>query len=215
MKQFYTLLFILLTTPNIIHAQTNNWDLIESNNNMEVYSRMPEDSQYKELKIKLNVEAPLSSVIAVLDNVDNYTDWIYSCTEAFFVKKKVDGKSKYYVQMDFPWPLSDRDMVMNSVMTQDTETLEIKIDSKAIEGYVDEREDVVRITDGLIKWRIKPISTSTSQIEYYVKSYPGGQLPGWLVNMSISLGPKKTMSALREKVEKIEVPKDKIYIKDF
>jgi len=209
-----TLLVILFLSGNTIFAQ-EKWKLIDNSDGMKIYTREYEGSNFKELKISFTINAPLSSIVSVLDEIDKYPQWIYTCTESKVIEPKVDGKSTYYVLMDLPWPVSDRDMVLKSKMVQDPITLEISVDSKAISGEVAEKKDVIRILKNNISWRMKPISKNQTHIDYYVKSKPSGSVPSWLGNMTVDLGPKKTMMALKERAEKKVVPADKIYIIDF
>lgn len=209
------LIFITVVTTANVLAQKKKWELVEKNDFMKIYSRMPESSSFKELKINLIINAPLSSIVAVLDNVSAYPDWIYSCTESYFVKEKKEGHSIYYILLDLPWPLSDRDIVSKSHMKQNSKNLKITINTKNISGKVKKKEDVVRVPKNIIKWEIEPITKNKSEINYYVKSNPGGLLPVWLVNMSVEIGPKRTMTALKKRAEKIKVDPASIYIEDL
>ena len=66
---------------------------------------------YKNLKIELNINSSLSQIVAVLEDVDFYTQWIYSCNSSQYVKHVKLGEFYYYVEMDLPWPLNNRDIV--------------------------------------------------------------------------------------------------------
>ena len=211
----FLLLLLFFAYNQLLVAQKGKWKLVENNKEMQVYTRMTDSSVFKELKITVNVPTSLSKIVAVLDDASIYTSWIYSCSKSYTIKQKEKGNFYYYVKLDFPWPLSDRDMVQHSIQTQDTSTLAIEINTRAVSNNIAIDEGVVRILQNDIKWQLIPISKNLTKVHYYVKSNPRGNLPAWLVNMAIDVGPKKSMQAMIKLAKKIEVKKSDIYVVDM
>ncbi len=217
MSTLFSKIFFLVVFFNnqFLTAQDIPWNLEEDTGKMKIYTRLPENSPFKELKITLSVAAPLSKITAVLDDAENYTNWVYSCSESHIVKTNKKGNFYYYVKFDLPWPLSDRDMIQHSVQTQDSETLVVNILTKTVLNDVIIEKDVVRMTQSTVKWKLTPISENLTEIDYSVKSNPGGDLPSWLVNLVVEKGPKETMLKLINRVKKETVQKNDIYVIDF
>jgi hypothetical protein len=104
----------------------------------------------------------------------------------------------YYAKIDFPWPLSDREMVMQTKLIQDPETRVVVSTSTAVSGHVSATKGIVRVTKCNAKWIIKPKVGNTVDVEYYLYSDPGGSLPDWLINLALDMGPRETVKKMRE-----------------
>ena len=188
--------------PTILSAQYNEgWELKKNTDGIQVYYREAPDSPIKELRITMKVEASLSTIIAVLYDVEAYPDWVYSCVESKVVKHLSDKEMYYYNLIDFPWPMSDRDLIAYSNLQQDPHTHVVTTHSTSAHQLEPERDGLVRISLVDIKWIIHPHADGTVDIDYYLKSDPGGNIPKWMVNFALDHGPTKTMKAFRERLE--------------
>ncbi len=213
---FFKIFFLVIFFNNqLLSAQDIPWNLEDDTGEMKIYTRMPENSPFKELKITLTIAAPLSKITAVLDDAENYINWVYSCSESYTVKTRKKGDFYYYVKFDLPWPLSDRDMIQHSVQTQDSETLVVNILTKTVLNEVIVEEGVVRMTESTVRWKLTPISENLTKVDYSVKSNPGGELPAWLVNLVVEKGPKETMLKLIDRVKTVTVKENDVYVIDY
>ncbi len=80
---------------------------------IEVYTRDVADSAFKEFRATALVPAPLAEVVAWWRDPSTYTQWINRCAEARRIE--VDsGASANYLKFDFPFPVSDRDVVIRA-----------------------------------------------------------------------------------------------------
>ncbi len=153
-----------------------------------------------ELRLLTKVDASLHAVAALLTDVPSYTKWCYKTSEAWPVRESGSQSTIYYVVSDFPWPLDDRDVVLDSHIKQDPASKALIGESKAIEGQIEPRKNCVRMATTDIRWVCNKTSDGLVDIEYTLRSDPGGQLPNWLVNMAIDFGPVETMKAFKKLV---------------
>lgn len=190
LRIFLSALFAL--TVFFSEAQNaENWKLKSDKNGVKVYYRSTGDVH--EIKLLYRMKARMSNLMHLLNDVDTYPTWGYKITESHLVRLVSDNEMFYYTLIDFPWPLSDRDMVMHTKMTQNPETRVIISQSKAVKGMVPLKKGVVRITDARTNWRITPAGAGFVDIEYQLYSHPGGNLPDWAVNMALDYGPKESL----------------------
>lgn len=190
LRIFLSALFAL--TAFFSEAQNaESWKLKSDKNSVKVYYRSTGDVH--EIKLLYRMKARMSNLMHLLNDVDTYPIWGYKITEAHQVRHVSDNEMYYYTLIDFPWPLSDRDMVMHTKMTQDPETRVIISQSKAVKGMVPPKKGVVRITDARTNWRIMPAGAGFVDIEYQLYSHPGGNLPDWAINMALDYGPKESL----------------------
>ena len=192
------LICILCGIVGFVNAQEAKWELRKDKNDVKVYVRETPNSPFKELRMSYNVEASLNSIVALLQDVEAIPDWVYKCTESYLVKKVNQEEEYYYNLIDFPWPLSDRDLIVKNILTRDTVNNTMRSESWAANDMVPEKEGVVRITDLHFWWEFTPKENGIVQIDYYLRSDPGGYLPAWIVNMAADQGPLQTIKRFRK-----------------
>ncbi len=198
MKKWVPFIVLLSAFTFSTFAQTSEWVLKKNKKDLEVYVRESADSPFKELKLKFNVEASMSAIVALLQDVDAIPDWVYKCTESYIVKTVNSHEELYYNLIDFPWPMDDRDMVVRNTLTQDPITKVVKSESFIAPGHIAKKEGVIRLEKLHLWWTFTPKSNGEVAIEYYLKSDPGGALPPWLVNLAIDQGPSQTIKKFRK-----------------
>lgn len=195
---FSWFLFFSGTMPN-----SYKWEFWKEKEGVRVYTRMPTDSKIKELKMETVFTGSLASFVAVTQDMDSYERWVYSSRNARTVKIISEVEQIYYVESDFPWPMTDRDLLTHNKIWQDSETFDFYSSSV---HYVDEdvpaKKDMVRVPYLKSLWTLKPRTKGTFHLTYTLKSDPGGNIPAWAINMMLDVGPFKTLKNLQKEVEK-------------
>ncbi len=195
------LLFSFLLSLGLLpHTSEMNseWEFKKEKEGIKIFTRESKESNIKELKITFRLEASLSSIVALISNVDAYQNWVYRCSMSKTLKKINDFESFDYYRVDFPWPLSDRDMVVLTKIEQDANTKVITALTTCRPEVAEKVDDFIRITDHTNQWIFTPISSNITDVHYTLKSDPAGNIPSWLVNMAIDQGPVQTMMRLRK-----------------
>src|SRR6476469_9322552 len=114
--------FIFL--PLYASGDQHDWELKKEENGIKVYTRYAENSRLKEVRAVTEVKSSLSGIVALLLDVKNYPNWIYSCSEASTLSM-VNNHDEYHYQVThLPWPLSNRDMIWHFKIEQE-ETMKI------------------------------------------------------------------------------------------
>lgn len=195
-----------------IHASTaqNNggWALKNNKEGVKVYFKKTADVH--EIKLITSLHTTLPGIVQLLSEVEHYPVWGYKVMESKLLKKVSDKEMYYYSKLDFPWPLSDRDLIMHTYLEQDSVTKRITARSVAEPGYLPENKDVVRIRNAHTQWTLLPGTGGWPYIEYYIYSDPGGNIPDWLVNMAIDVGPRETIKAMRGLLQQEKYKKAKL-----
>lgn len=211
--KYWTLLFFCLFFSTSTFAQkAGKWHLKKNKKDLKVYVRESPDSPFKELKMIFTVEATMSAIVELLQDVDAIPDWVYKCPEAYTITRINDNEEIYYNLIDFPWPLDDRDVVVKNTLVQDPVSKVIRSESFVSSGHVAEKPGIVRIEKLHLWWEFTPKADGKVEVEYYLKSDPGGYLPAWIVNMAIDQGPSQTVKSFRKILKE---PKYKFARVDF
>ncbi len=190
-----TAFFIALFVFNA-PAQTNDgWELKTEKNGVKVYYR--KTTEVYELKLITSIKVPLSGIVTLFDAVDEYSVWGYKVAEARLLKRVSPTEMYYYSRIDFPWPLSDRDVVLHTKLEQNAHNNTVTSTSVAVSGWVPEAKDVVRLKKANTKWTLVPGTGGWLYVEYYLNSDPAGNIPDWVINMALDVGPRETIKRMK------------------
>ncbi|MEM1121377.1 MAG: hypothetical protein AAGJ18_13075 [Bacteroidota bacterium] len=63
------------------------WELRKDKKGIKVYVRNHPDSPIKQLKMNFSVEASMSAIVLLLQDIAAIPDWVYKCPEAKSLKK--------------------------------------------------------------------------------------------------------------------------------
>ena len=205
---------LLIVVPSLIKPTTKHvppgpydWKLAKNKNNVKVYTREKEGSDFKEFKAITTVTATMSQVQAVLNDVESYTEWIADMKSSVALKTISPNERIDRYELDLPWPFEDRDMIMHYKLTQDTKNKSTVIILKGKADYIPHKKGFIRMKSAKGFWKITPKSSTETIVKYQFVADPSGSLPAWVVNMFIVDGPYKTLTALKEKVKEEQYAK--------
>ncbi len=189
------LVFSLLSFTS--HHSQSEWVFKKERDGIRVYTRDVQDSNLKELKITLQVEASMNSIVALIGDINAYQNWVYRCAKSKTLRQVSPTETIDYYIMDFPWPLSDRDMTVRSTFSQDPMSKAIISETISKNNVLQHSEEMVRIENHYNRWVFTPLSTNKVDVVYTLNSHPGGNIPDWLVNLAIDQGPMESMKRFR------------------
>lgn len=189
--------FILGTSFSFNNA--NDWVLQKNEQGIEVYTRSVEGSEYKEVRVINSVKSSLSGVVALLLDTKNYPKWIYACGESYLLKQVSNCEFYNYQVTDLPWPMTDRDVVADFKLKQDSTTLVVTFSKSAEPDFIPTKQGFVRIQHLESLYTLTPITSDSVKIELDMYLDPAGRLPAWLINTNTIMGPyKTTIGMIRE-----------------
>ena len=189
-------LFFVFITDNSL-AQSN-CEFKKSENGIKVYSCETSSSPYNAVKAEFEVNGSIDDYISLLLEVSNYQNWKYRVVKSSLIKKVDDYELIYRMEIDSPWPVSDRDLVEHLVLTQDPVTKQVRLDIKSDAKYIPEREGFVRIPKSHSILVVTPFKENLLKVSFYIEADPGGILPAWVANMVSIYGPLETFGKVKE-----------------
>lgn len=202
MKKFDWVLFLLLVIiPFNCFAEENEWELRKNKNGIKVYTKEREDTHIYMYKVvtrfAANPEKIYRQVIDFRENL-KYMELVDSLK--FLVHKK-DKRYRNYMHFDMPWPVKNREMVMemNVRFTPDG----IYLESSNISGNLEKKKETIPIKDFREKWKIeKSINGAGSRITVTGWINPGGAIPVWVVNLFSARTPYRFISRIIQELKK-------------
>lgn len=187
---------LLLLQFGTLLSQENEWRLVSDQDSLKIYTRRSAVSAIKEVKIRAQLNCELSEIVAALEDIPSQKDWLIRTKEIRYVEEIAPGQFSYYLSTDMPFPVKDRDIVVNYRRTYDHATREVAIEYEEIDGGVPMLKSHVRIPDMKASYKLTSPEEGKVSLEYYLYIDAGGILPNWVVNLAITKGPESTMNGL-------------------
>ncbi len=185
-----------------VKAQNSVWKCVKHKDDVWVYSRKSNSSNYRIVKVTTLLKTTLSSLVKLVTDFPNNKNWVFLNEKTEILKKENSHLWILYSQTDAPWPVTDRDIVSRTVLSQDSVTKVVTIRGEAIPKYRPKDPDHVRIPFARSQWRFIPLKDSLVDIEFTLELDVGGSIPRWLANMAATEGPYQTIRRFRKEIQR-------------
>ena len=209
-KKFSTklvIIFLVLISVSILISlspaiQANEkWRLSKEEEGIKIYVQDKPRSKLKSFKGHMTINSRLSALVSVLEDTETYPRWLHNCRSAKTLRRKSDTQFMNYVVTNMPWPVADRDAVIESVRTQNNKTKQVEIVLNAEPQAASKVKGKVRIHTLSGRWLLTPKEDRKIDIMYEMTVDPSGNIPKWIVNaMAVDL-PFYTLQKLRNVVK--------------
>jgi hypothetical protein len=195
MRKRLPLLFFMLFALHTVFAQ-GKWELRKNENGIQVFTRKAAIGSVKELRVLCELDVTQAQLISTILDIGNYNSWIYANKKSSIIKVEGPQKIIYYTQSHLPWPIKDRDLVVELNMNPTPELLNIQV--KSIPDYMPKNPDYVRVPYSLATWNVTQAPNNKLKVDYTFSIDPGGSIPSWLVNATMAIGPYNSFLKLKE-----------------
>ena len=201
----------------LAYVVDDNWELASGENEkLLVYTKVVEGQPIKAVKAVKILDAPMTTLLTVLSDADLVPEWIPVIRRAVLLRDTdADGVSIIYMLTNFPWPIRNRDAVVQTVTWYEESSNTVFMESSGISGYVEENKGVIRTPTTSTRWKIHPLEDGKLNVEIITHSDPRGRFPKWLANLIVTRTPGTMFSRLEETIaEEIERnrPFDEIHV---
>lgn len=190
---------VVLIGAATAHAQ--GWEKIESRAGVTAYRKSVPGLDLPVIKGVGIVQASVYEILAVMHDTAAFPKWMASCREAWLVKEINDYERIIYNRTEMPWPISDRDAVIQSKITVDKDKRSVKIAFFTVKSSLPRAAEV----DGVVRmpmlkgfYLFEVIDENKTRVTYQAQADPGGFIPDWLVEAGSADIPLNTIKSLRE-----------------
>jgi hypothetical protein len=188
--------FLLFTSS--LYSQ--DWQFIKEKEGIKIYTRKEPGSNLKSFRGEALLHAKYEDILNLVGNVKNQDWWDKGVSELKILLFDEGKHVQYYIVYDSPWPVSDRDLVVDAVINTDPVTKIRTVKAKPLPNVVPEKPGRVRIKNYWQSWTITPIQPGLVHVELEGFVDPGGSVPDWLYNMVITDTPLKVIRTVKTKV---------------
>ncbi len=219
MPRHLTVLFALvmsaLTTtaaPHLAAAQPapnaqsgkGPWDLVRNERGIVIHRRTVSGSKLHEFRGVGIIEAPIASVLAVLDDSDHRLEWMKEAVANTRIEQLDPYTEVFYSRTGAPWPVADRDVILRARTTMDPVQRQVRIEiSSMTHPAWPPQKGVVRMPFLRGHWYLWPEHGGAwTRAEYQIHADPGGMLPDWIINMVSKKIPFDTLAGMQQQVKR-------------
>jgi hypothetical protein len=187
--------------PAASHA--GGWEVIADRDGIVVSRRMVEDRPLPQLRGQAEVRGTPDEILAVLLDVPSYREWVPDCAEATTLRKTGAWRSLIYTRTDLPWPVLDREAVIDQEVFFVRAPVLVKVIFQAVAApQVPRASGTIRTPFAEGSYTIEALDRNRSRVTYLVHADPGGAVPDWLVLLQSTSNPLGTLAGLRRQLEK-------------
>ncbi len=196
---FSIICFCLL--PALVSAD-GEWNSEKNKDDIAVFSRSVPGSGLREFKAVSDVAAKAADAVNVIEDVDHYTDWFPGIKEIKIIKKIGSAESIVYELEDVPFPMNNRDCVFDITSAYDSDTKITTLRINALPDYIQPKKGIVRMKNVAAFWRFVPDDANgIVTVSYQIYAEPGGNVPAWAANKSMSKRVFAVFTKLREQLK--------------
>jgi hypothetical protein len=163
------------------------WRVEKDESGIRIESRAVPGWEIREMRGAARFDGSVDSLVAVIVDAEVAPQLNEFVVEAKVVQRDNDSRYRVYTTTKMPWPLKDRDVLTQRVITRDAQTGTVTIADEAIPDGMPENKGLVRIRRSHTSWTFTPLADGGTQIELQMLSDPAGPIPSSLIN-SMSVG---------------------------
>tara|TARA_R100000306_G_scaffold62478_1_gene70788 strand:+ start:23622 stop:24392 length:771 start_codon:yes stop_codon:yes gene_type:complete len=181
-----------------LKIEDEQWKRDYEKDGVVVYTRRFPASDFQAFKAVYTLDASIEDIMAVMSDPASCTEWVLNCVESWGFDDKQFAKRYAYSVNDLPWPVMDRDYVLeiNTSKAPDSDT--IVMDLYAVDHKVAPNKNYVRVNKQETHYHITPLGDEQTEIVWLQHTEPAGAIPSWLVNALIVDIPYKSLKALEK-----------------
>ena len=173
------------------------WDLAKEGDGVQVFTQASQFKSFKMFKGITELTSSLEEAITFLTQADKAPLWLHDCTESKVLTTYSPNHYLVYQVTRAPWPVSDRDYVLDIKIeyADDMQSADIYVEAQT--GHVEPHKKRIRVTELHGHWRLETSSPDTLTLTYQTEANPTGKIPAWLANAFVVDQPFHTLLNLK------------------
>ena len=187
-------LFLSILKLNSFGFNYNEWDLRKNQDSIKVYIRNI-DNNTKEYLAETIINSEIDKIYNTIIDFDNSYKWMYKLNSSKILEK-TDTLMYVYFVVDMNWPLKNRDLVSDAVITKKND--EIIIEMNSYPDRIPSNEKLIRIKESRSIWNLKRIDKGRTKVSLQSYAVVEG-IPTFIMDLFILDSPMYSMTQLIKK----------------
>jgi hypothetical protein len=211
---FFLLLCLLISASfvnrlnaaeTIAELEHLEWKMVRNLNDIQVYMKHREGSKIKSVLGKTVIDAPDPyALAAVIEDFESAPEWLHMISEVFEINWISEARRDVRVETRLPWPVKDRDGVVNAHVLQNPDNYDIDILMTQDDTLLPEYKGYIRMPEIKGAIRAKLLSKQRMAFEMEFLMDPGGYIQPWMSNIILKDIPYHSLKKLKKMLLKEE-----------
>ena len=186
-----------------VQAKTmDNAKLTINKNNIKDWTYQNAQNPVFQYKAETSFEVPIEKAVTLILDVENAVNWVpYMGSVKVLSRDDQKGEFSLYMVLDFPFPLKDRDLVVQGKMRKDAQGI-ISIQNKAVKKGYPINPNYIRLTDYEGDWTFQRLGNQKVKVSTYGYANPEGSIPLSFVNMFVQQQPYQMLQKMKVQLGK-------------
>lgn len=194
---------LIALAPSAAFAERNtSWKVIKNKSGIIVKKKYIPNYTLPVIRGESTISANIYDILAVINDVGKSCKWMADCKDTRILTKRSDFDLVVYNRTGTPWPLDDRDVIVQTSIKIDKAKKSVLIDFYSINGHKGKVDGVVRMPTFRGKYELEKIDDDKTRIVYQAQADVGGNIPDWIAEIKSESIPFDTIKALRDRVYK-------------
>lgn len=169
-------------------------------NNIKVWTYQNEQNPVFLYKAETTYHAPIENAVSLILDVEQAVQWVpYMGSIKVLSRDDQKGDFTLYMVLDFPFPLKDRDLVVQGKMIKAANG-QIIIKNKAIQSTYPLNPNYVRLTDYQGDWTFQKLAKNKVKVSTSGYANPEGSIPLTFVNMFVQQQPYQMLQKMKDQL---------------
>ena len=166
-------------------------------NNIKVWTYQDSQNPVMMYKAETTMNASIEQAAALVLNIDHAVDWVPFLSQMKLLSRD-DKKGEFllYMVLDFPFPLKDRDLVVQGKMSKDAQGV-ITIQNKALKKGYPLNSNYVRLTQYEGDWSFQKLGPQKVKVSTSGYANPEGSIPLSVVNLFVQQQPYQMLQKMK------------------
>lgn len=183
-----------------------SWEVYKKTNEYTIWLKNVPGQELKQFKKEAMISGDIQTAYKILKDVQNMHLWYDKVKKVSLLKTISDHEGIYLLEYDLPFPFEDRIATVRGKIDMAADKNSFTVETKNYPFPIPaDKKKMELITTIYSSWKISEINNSQIKIIHEGYMNPGGNVPVWLTNESITSGPPKTLSGLKKMMVKYQV----------
>ena len=189
-----------------------NAKLSINKNNIKVWTFQDGQNPIMMYKAETTFNVPIEQAVSLILDVEHAIDWVpFLGNMKVLSRDDKKGEFQLYMVLDFPFPLKDRDLIVQGKMSKDAQGI-ISIQNKAMKKGYALNKNYVRLTHYEGDWSFQKLGPQKVKVSTYGYANPEGSIPLSVVNMFVQQQPYQMLQKMKVELAK---PKKTASLPDY
>lgn len=182
-----------------------NWEVHKKTSDYTILLKNVPGQEIKQFKKEAIITADIQSAYKILKDVQNMHLWYDKVKKVSLLKTISDNEGIYLLEYDLPFPFEDRIATVRGKIDMAADKNSFTVETKNYPFPIPaDKQKMELITTIYSSWKILEVNNTQIKIIHEGYMNPGGNVPVWLTNESITSGPPKTLSGFKKMMVKYQ-----------